>query len=692
MNNYFIDFVRGEGYIQGNPNEAVFAFLGDQGYTGQLNERLYNYLRGIEGSGTINEMLWQFQQGFITNFDLDTWLNENADFVIGPNSVSDNDADATTLTMTGKIGGTLARAGATGSISRDSEGGVVFPGGRSFGLASGLSGTYGGALVILDVTATSNPASTAIVASADNTTAQRCYLRQTTTGVWQGLGPNNTVSTLSAPDAAANGTRQTIGFITDIQGRVLDTVANQASIAVDGLLIGQTAMNTPSNIALDSLTFGLNFVGTIHRCAIFLIPLTASGLLALPESLVNIWSYVAQVDAPNYSTTFADLIIGNGQSLGVGPSIDPSEENFYNLLSRHSVWMLNGMEDSAANVITSLVRPSSNAYDEGTAATSIGPAIVDNNLTSGFVVATALSKSRGPGSNPLLVANHCISGEQIADFDESALTGSGEVVINGNNAYWLDQAADRLSSYTLGNVWVHMTQGTADRSATSGYWLDLAQDWYDELLAQIETNFPDASVKLILHQSGGDTNTTNGGENWNVCVEQVQLAETNGALLIPEYPYTVSDNNVHPGIESSTQMNETAAWAARRFEQGRTWNLFAPSASLNSGVITLTYPSWSRMVFHDAAKYGGEGITNYGFGVTGATISGVSIDNNVVIITTTGGTPTQVRYAMQVQDTTGFAGNAYTAHRGLLRTDLTSTGPITGETLYQWAPSFRISL
>ena len=44
------------------------------------------------------------------------------------------------------------------------------------------------------------------------------------------------------------------------------------------------------------------------------------------------------------------------------------------------------------------------------------------------------------------------------------------------------------------------------------------------------------------------------------------------------------------------------------------------------------------------------------------------------------------------RDPLGFGGNVYTAHRGLLRTTLTTMGPISGETLYQWAPSFMVTL
>jgi hypothetical protein len=614
----------------------------------------------------------------------DPFMSANADFYISQAPSVDNPLDVTTVTMQGKIGGTLARAGATGSITLGGSG-LVFPGGRQLQLLAGLSGTYEGALILLDVTATSNPASTATVARAEDTIGARCLIRQTTIGTWQGLGPNNGSNTF--PNAVANGSRQVMGFVTDRQGTLLGGADRQAIIERDGFRIVSAATPTTANLVLDSLLFGQNFVGTIHRVAIFLIPVGGG----LPETPEQLWARMAGVTLNTFSTSGMDLIILDGQSLAVGPIISGTEAT-YNLYERNGVRILLGMQDSAANAITSLVRPGALAYNETVPATGTGPAVIDNNLNMALPVAAALTKFRPSGQNPVLVSSHAIAGEEIADMDGSVVTGSGAIEIFNNNDYWCDQAAAILTaqSRTVGAIYKVLIQGTADRNAATGYWQPLAQAWWDNHRTDIIAAFPSANPIMVLGQSAGDTDTTTGGETWNVKLEQVALASVNNGLLIPEYQFTVADT-VHPGPASTIRFGETIAWAIRQRETGGNWNLGAPTASRAGGTITLTYPAWATLEIAPD-PYGGFGISNSGFEVTGATITGVSVSGNVVTITTSGGTPTQVQYAMQVQNASAFPGNQYTAHRGLLRTTQRNTGPFSGTTLFNFAPSFRVTV
>lgn len=616
---------------------------------------------------------------------LAAWMAENADFYIGLAPTVDSAANVTSVTMTGKIGGTLTRAGAAGTITLGVDG-LLFPSGnsRQFEKTTGLSGTYEGALILLDVTCSANPASTAIIARAENTAASMCLIRMTSGGTWQTLGPNT--GAINMGNMQANGTRQVVGFITDPNGRILSTTGKQAVVERDGYPVEGAISGVSADIGLDSLLFGQNFVGKIHQAAIFLIPVGGS----LPESIARLWARMAQVSAPVYSSV-TDLMIGDGQSLAVGPSITATEEQTYNLVSRYGSKMLDGMQTAAGTPIIALVRPGSEAYKEIVPATGLRPSEVDQNLSLSHSVAIALQSLRGVGSNSMLVANHAIAGEQIGNLDASAVTGTGSVVIFNNNDFWCDQAASILTSTsrTVGNVYKILVQGTADKAAASGYWEGLAQDWRDDHLVDIVAAFPGASPIMVLGQSAGDTNTI--GSNWYVCDEQIDLADANGGVLVPEYPFTVADNNVHPGVISSLNLGETLAWAIRTVETGDSWNLGRPTASLGGGTITLTYPAWAALEF-SSDIYSGQGITNYGFEVTGATIGTVSIVGNVVTITTSGGTPTAVQYAYQSQNVTAFGSNAYTAHRGLLRTTARQIGPVSGANLYQWAPSFRKTL
>lgn len=366
------------------------------------------------------------------------------------------------------------------------------------------------------------------------------------------------------------------------------------------------------------------------------------------------------------------------------------QETEANFADQGGLRMLDGMTRSGGTPVTTLLGPTGSYYDP-VPATGFKAAALGGLTTQVYSVGRTLNAFRGPGGNPLLLTNHNIAGVSITEFDADA--GAGTNYINFNNGYWNQQAAAQMAAAgrALGRYYVSMCQGTADKARDPGFWYAAAETWYSELLAQIASAFPTAAPKLILGQSGGDADTSSILEGWYVCEEQIDFAVAHDALLVPEYPFTIDDNNVHPGVTSSFNLGETKGWAAHRHEQGLPWNLFRPAVARDGSLITLTYPAWANMVLAPD-KYNGEGISHLGFEVTGAAIADVSVSGNQGGIDTTGGTPTALQYAMQAQNCKTFAGNAYTAHRGLLRTDLTATGPITGSTLYQWAPSFREAL
>ena len=207
--------------------------------------------------------------------------------------------------------------------------------------------------------------------------------------------------------------------------------------------------------------------------------------------------------------------------------------------------------------------------------------------------------------------------------------------------------------------------------------------------------------RWIITQSGGDANTV--GDVWAVCDDQLDICEAGGAVLAtPLYWYEIADNNVHPDGEGVALFGETYAWAMAEVEAGRHWTIIRPVASWDAtaSVLTLDFTSLREdewLEVEAAAKYAdhggiGLGAAHLGFEVSGATLTSLTLRGRTVRLGCSA-KPTQVRYAMQVQDMSSVAGNRYNAHRGLLRTSTRKPSKLVpGKLLVRAIPSFTLPI
>jgi hypothetical protein len=204
---------------------------------------------------------------------------------------------------------------------------------------------------------------------------------------------------------------------------------------------------------------------------------------------------------------------------------------------------------------------------------------------------------------------------------------------------------------------------------------------------------------MILTQTGTDRDTSDPIDLWHSKMDQLRLGHNGvGVFAGPEYPYPhrlrpegVIDP-VHPDALQTAEFSEVIAWAMATVEAGQKWSMGVPSVTWTGSTLRLGFDlrDDEHIVAHDAAKYAGAGISNYGL-ESDATIASVTFDGHGIELTFTG-TPTWVAYADQRQDVTGFA-DAYSAFRGLLRTSLTRQALLQPEkTLYRWLPSFRLEV
>lgn len=605
------------------------------------------------------------------------WLRQNADIYIDADTTfAGSDSDVTSVTADGALGFTFNQIGTGANITHSASGFTFSEGKYLRWLAAG--GTYDGALILFDATVNGTPAATATFVNLENDTASRQMMRLTTGHVTQCLGPNNAAQNIDS--YGADGQRGTVGFIVDPEQNALNGTDKQAIIGTDGYLTGSAGVTPGTDIVLNQILIGAAAPITMHRVAIFMIPSGGS----LPDTVYNLWAKVAGVAPRVYSSTLLDIIPINGQSQPIGPSITTAQEGEYNYLDRRGVKMVKGLKRFDA-VDIALVGPQTVGYDTGTAATGLQPAAVDNNLNVGLLFGQALNLLRPNGSPPIAVGYNGYAGEQIDDFDDDAGTGTTQVIIDANVEFWSAQiaAAAGLDGYTPSIPAELFWQGEADKDKAAGYWSTAMDRVRADYLASYQSAVTGATPTPIIMQVAGDANTV--GDVWAVCGDQVTWAIANSGIVVPTYPFELLADGVHLTIAGMENAAETAAWAYSL--GGSSWNIPFPSASLDGNVLTLTYslPSGLFLVEDASGKYSGEGVDNLGYEVDGANIVSVTSSGSVVTITCDA-PPTAYRYAMQVQDLTTRTA-AYSAHRGLMRTNMTTTGKVSGGTIYHWLPS-----
>ncbi|AWD21627.1 hypothetical protein [Fuscovulum blasticum] len=411
------------------------------------------------------------------------------------------------------------------------------------------------------------------------------------------------------------------------------------------------------------------------------------------------------VQAQALSTTALHAVTCNGQSLSVGGDFAGSGVTMSEVAARiltGSTLQLAGMQRGDGVPITTCDMPRSQGYNLAVPATGLEPAAVTTTATAAWPMAAGINLYRAEAGLPLVpvvTGCHGVAGIPIEDIDDNALTGTGSLTVWTNMLYWYENmvavaAAQGKTLYVPWHYWVH---GTSAKSYPAGVYLDQLWRYIAKMRAMLASVGAAGPATMLISQPGGDANTAQAGEEWYVVDEVLQLCEAGGGVLTtPEYAYPIGDNNVHPLAPATIQFAEVSARAAVETAAGRPWTIHRPRPSLIGSTLVLDYEHLrpgEYLVAHDASRYGGQGIDSWlGFELEGATITGLSIRGRTVVLTCSA-PPTAVRYAMQRQDVSGFAGNQWTAHRGLLRTsDVWDSKLLPGTPLYRWTNSFRLSL
>ncbi|SMO78651.1 hypothetical protein [Paracoccus laeviglucosivorans] len=403
------------------------------------------------------------------------------------------------------------------------------------------------------------------------------------------------------------------------------------------------------------------------------------------------------------STTEVELSGVNGQSLTVGGPYNAAfTVSQARALANDGCLEVAGMTRGDNVLIADTLGPRGQGYNllnHGTGLERGMPGAAAPGLAFGtFAVLNLHRKDLGLPQIPVVTSCHGIAGIPIEEMDDDPDTGNTtNAIVWSNFAHWSQsslQWANAAGKKILPgwHVWCH---GTSAQNMLRG---EYAQEWWDLQGHSLEfwrsIGFP--TPRYIFGQPGGNTNITT--QPWAVCDDILDICEQGGAVLgAIEYWYPIDDNNVHPDAKVTMIMGETNAWAISEVEAGNTWTIKRPRPVRTSPTqLVLHFDSLREdetLELEAATKYNGQGIDAFfGFQLTGGTITGVVIRGNTAVITHTG-SPTAVKYAMQAQVTTGFEGNRFTSHRGLLRTSLRKQSKIfADEMLVRPIPSFTLPL
>ncbi|MFC6711429.1 hypothetical protein [Paracoccus cavernae] len=412
-----------------------------------------------------------------------------------------------------------------------------------------------------------------------------------------------------------------------------------------------------------------------------------------------------QIEGGLLSTTAVQICGVDGQSLSVGGAFTAAlTRAMLEALGGDHCLQLAGMQFSDAVPITDTLGPRVKGYNLTKAATGFERAQTGSGASGmafpAFALLNAHRRDLGLAQVPIVTSCHGIPGIAIEDMDADPATGSGQVTVWSNFSYWNAQAkavAEAAGKAILPgwHLWDH---GTSAKTSPRGDYLEKWWKLQAESLAYWRGQGLPAP-RYILTQPSGDADTTNdGATGWAVCDDMLDLVEQGGAILgTCQHWYEIADNNVHPDAEATALASETCAWAMAEVEAGHRWSILRPHLlSHEGGVLVLQFASLREdeaLALEDAAKYGGQGIDAFaGFELVGGAITALTLRGNTARITYTGA-PTALRYAMQVQNVTGIAGNRFTAHRGLLRTTLQKPSKILpARKLQRPVPSFTLNL
>ncbi|WP_039018031.1 hypothetical protein [Halocynthiibacter namhaensis] len=591
----------------------------------------------------------------------------------------EENGELTSVQALGDLGANLTVEGGGPAVQMNPVG-FHFSAGKYLRWQSDAVDWYG-ALVVADMTLLDDPVQTGFILKLSSATAGRFYLRYLHGGFVSGLGPGNTGGTFDQVNDY--GTRQVLAFLVEPATEGMSAGSQFRLMNADGFETGGAGATAMTTLSLDDVQIGSNANMVLHDLALY--PLSPDR--TLPGTVEALWKQ-RLTNAPRvYAVGQTEMLPVNGQSLGLGPMATAAEKKFHNFADRRGVKMLSGLE-RLDGISAGVIGARDVGFNPAISATGMVPSKIAGNLMVGHPIAAALNKMRQPGSPAILTGFSGYAGERIDNMDADPTTGSNSLVIHDNNAHWLGQATSVIASqgqqaicrYTL------MVQGQGDKDRSPGVWRDGIERFLVDHLAQLQSEIPGVSPKLVFSQANGDLNT--GPETWHVKAEQLQYATDTGALMVPLYAYETDDvNAIHPDAAATLEFSEVFAWAISCDEMGGHWNIVKPVSTLLGNTLTLTFNlnADEGLVAHDPAKYGGEGIEDLGFEVDGASINATVISGSTVTLQCDAA-PTAWRYAMQSQDLTG-AVMPYPAHRGLLRTDVTRVGPLSGKTLFRWIPS-----
>lgn len=540
----------------------------------------------------------------------------------------------------------------------------------------------------------------------------------TLTGTAQALtfmGSGGSAAQLRRSSASYQSVSVTAGTVTDgpatVGRRVVMAVEIDAVAGVGRSRNTETGAilateGTADPLAPVSLTIGQGMAGVLHRAAVILRPAGQQLPITLDQAIAD-FTGSGGGTVPIEPGASIMGIDGIDQSLGLGPNeggnFAPNGQRWRDALNGgEGVVMLAGMQRADGVAITQVAAPLLQGYNLTIAPTGIAPAVATGNVPGGLILALALQRD-GVITDTVSYRFNGAGGQQIANFDNDPLTGSGSVLLYQNSEVTIGRSVEFFgasnSDYTI--PYFLMNQGEADRLLPRGEYTIRARQAINERMAQITRLTGQTPPPIFIHQTGGYCRKQ---DNAFMVLDQIDLIrEYNMTLIGPNWQVPVADAIVHPGINEHVYMYELAAWAIAEREAGRSWNLLPPVSVTRSG-DTITIPISVRtdetLTTQPGkyAQYGGDPV-NLGLEVDGGgSITSASVSGGNIVLQVSGAV-TGVRHAHQraagidYGTMPGPDGKCYVAHRSLIRTTLTKPMTSFGGldlTLQRWVPSFEV--
>lgn len=621
--------------------------------------------------------------------------------------VDDGSAPAgtmTSLTTEGTVPLTFSMVG-SGSDPTMGADGISFPGGGRYFRWTGAAGVpYDGALFMAEVTRTGPPSGGAHqFLSLDIDATERAVFRSTGT-IFQVNGPGNL--TANGAQLTPYGDRQITVMEVDYRNGVIRILSS------DGW-IEEVLTPTATPLNLNRIDIGNGVVGTIHRMACFLRPV--SGDYAV-DGMHDLWAQVGGTAYPRFQDTARIWWEFEGQSLQYGPDTTTGDRATLPLVNRPGNLAPFGFLRSDAATV-GYQGPGLIGLDETHPASGVGPATLVAACPPAFSAGTALDRIRRDldvSTPPATISFGApISGQEWERFDNDPNTfpTGGSAPDNtfswDNSSYMLDevQRIETAAGRSCAAMIFDWSQGTADRRKTQAQYLAGVGAIWTQKKALYAGKGIAASRLMLMMQSGGMADTTPVIDTWDCVLAQVEFARNNGDVLLvgPEWQWIVgpeADTNpsVHPELPESRLSGELRAWALAEHLAGNQWEILPQTPTFIGNQVILPFSLRDdETLALETGKYDSYGgVADTGIEISGATITDVSMSGDSrSIVVTADGPISMVQGAMQVADNSldkDGSNRGYTAHRMEWRTTLERDSVlIGGRKLQRFLPSFRWS-